>query len=535
MDDKTVAQLLNPQVFNHPTKDFKILETHISWVILTGDFAYKIKKSVTFEFVDFSSLEKRLYYCHEELRLNQILCPNLYINVCPIVKKDNHFYINCNHDNDNSDDDNYIVIDYAIKMKQFDQNTLLNHSLQNNVKDINEQYDLMDDLAQQLAKFHSLTDLAPKERSFGDLASILEPLQANFETIASIKPTDSSLRALKSHSIQEFEKLKSTFLERKENNFIRDCHGDLHLGNLFLDKSISNHINIFDRIEFNLNFRFIDVINDIAFLIMDLKSINKDRLAFRFLNTYLELTGDYQGLALLNFYIIYRAMIRAKVALLSQPKKSQDVLNNEKNNTFIINIQTGLNAMNLQKNNKPILIIMHGLSGSGKTYLAKKLAPEISAIIIRSDIERKRLYLKFTQENDRGNKIPELYSDQISALTFDKLYELAESIIRNGYSVIVDATFLKVEHRSPFIELAKKLDVHLKILQCESPLEMIHQRVTERFKQNQDASDADSRIVELQRLDYEELTENEQKICISVDTTKIEDMKKIIESGIIFN
>jgi aminoglycoside phosphotransferase family enzyme/predicted kinase len=490
--------------------------------------------------VDFSSLEKRRFFCEEELRLNQILCPNLYIEVCavfrhPRVGGDPEFVIDTFIPDSN-------IVDYAIKMKQFNQDALLSwllaHADESNLDPrlrgddkklflIDEKLTLMmDDIAKQLAYFHEKTTIAPPDSPYGNLLYISEPMLANFKTIEELRKTskdlyDINFDDLKSFCLSELQRLSPLFLERKRSNFIRDCHGDLHLGNLFLDKSISEHVCIFDRIEFNLSFRFIDVINDLAFLFMDLKNQSLNAEAFRFLNVYLEITGDYEGLQILNFYAIYRALVRAKVALLI------------KNTNFNNNLQTALQLMQFQKLNKPILIMMHGISGGGKTYLAKQLAPHISAILIRSDVERKRLFFGINKKELnialKDEHSLELYSDAVSKMTFDKLLQLAETIINSGYSVIVDATFLRVAHRKPFIELSKKLNCPYKILQCETSIEMIHQRVKERFILKQDASDADSRVVELQLLEYEEPTEAEKKQSISVNTMVQLNIKSIVK------
>jgi aminoglycoside phosphotransferase family enzyme/predicted kinase len=448
------------------------------------------------------------------LRLNHILCPNLYFEVCavfrhPRVGGDPEFVIDTFIPDSN-------IVDYAIKMKQFNQDALLSwllaHADESNLDPrlrgddkklflIDEKLTLMmDDIAKQLAYFHEKTTIAPPDSPYGNLLYISEPMLANFKTIEELRKTskdlyDINFDDLKSFCLSELQRLSPLFLERKRSNFIRDCHGDLHLGNLFLDKSISEHVCIFDRIEFNLSFRFIDVINDLAFLFMDLKNQSLNAEAFRFLNVYLEITGDYEGLQILNFYAIYRALVRAKVALLI------------KNTNFNNNLQTALQLMQFQKLNKPILI--------------------------RSDVERKRLFFGINKKELnialKDEHSLELYSDAVSKMTFDKLLQLAETIINSGYSVIVDATFLRVAHRKPFIELSKKLNCPYKILQCETSIEMIHQRVKERFILKQDASDADSRVVELQLLEYEEPTEAEKKQSISVNTMVQLNIKSIVK------
>lgn len=485
--------LQNPKCYRHTVKAIEVIETHISWVILTGEYAYKIKKPVNLGFVDFSTLEKRHYFCQEELRLNQTLASAIYLAIVPVTES----YIM---------DGSGPIIEYAIQMKQFPQTALLSHQILHQTL----APFILQDIAQQIAKFHQTTESADPEDDFGSFNSTAQFALDNF-TECRKHITDNSvlqqLNRLEDWTQTELKKQKSFFLKRKASGFIKSCHGDLHLGNIIC---LDDKITIFDRIDFNTAFRYIDVINEIAFLYMDLCSKHHKKEAFIFLNAYLELSGDYEGIALLSFYSVYRAMIRAKVALLDA---------NHKNfNLFMAYLTLALEEA--QKKSNPILIIMHGLSGSGKTHLTEKLIPLLPAIRIRSDVERKRL---FKNRED-------LYSAEKTQLTFERLGFLAEQLLKAGFTVIVDAAFLSKIHRNRFLDIAKTMNIPFKILNCIVPKNIMETRINNRLQEKKDASDATIDVLNMQIKTAEPLTEEELKMAVSVETAQIVDIDAILKN-----
>lgn len=308
MSQSLIAALQNPALYPHPVEAFQVIETHISWVVLTGPYAYKLKKPMNFGFLDFTDLEKRGHFCNEELRLNQRLTEDLYLEVLPITGSAEAPQLGGDGP----------VIEYALKMRQFPQSQLLS-TLQANGELTSAH---IDEMAKQIAHFHLTAPKVPQEHPAGTPDEVMAPVRQNFDQIRpflSDKSNLAQLDALQAWAESSFERLKPLFSQRKKDGFTRECHGDIHLGNATL---INGHVVIFDCIEFNEPFRFTDVYADTGFLAMDLEDRGLKSLARRFISQYLELTGDYQGLEVLNFYKAYRALVRAKIALFSIDRKS---------------------------------------------------------------------------------------------------------------------------------------------------------------------------------------------------------------------
>ncbi len=503
-----IASMLNPAVYDHPVKSIKLIETHISWVVLTGSFAYKIKKPVNFGFLDFSTLEKRRLCCEQELHLNRRLADAIYLNVVSITGTADKPVISKKGD----------AFEYAVKMAEFPQSAQLDNMLA--VGELNAEH--MDAIAHRVAAFHQVVPVANDAMDYGSKDSVYQPVIENFIQINQHfkkKLFVGILDKLESWSHAEFKKLESVFEQRKHNEFIRECHGDLHLRNLvWLDgKPLA-----FDCIEFNAALRWIDVISDIAFLVMDLQARQQPHLANRFLNTYLEIMGDYAGLSVLKFYLCYRAMVRAKVDALRL--EQENISADETEHSFAeFKSYLGLATGYIQPA-KPKLIIMRGASASGKSTVSQQLLDATGAIRIRSDVERKRLFNKL--EADASTEINTgIYSAQASQQTYAKLLELAEEIILSGYTVIVDAAFLDAAQRIPFCALAGRLVVPYIILEVTAPVEVLRQRIV---KRKQGVSDADLSVLEHQLANSQPLHKDELSSTVFVNTAEFLDINKLL-------
>ena len=386
----------------------------------------------------------------------------------------------------------------------------------------------MDAIARMVADFHQSTNIADDTMDFGDKDTIYQPVEENFSQIEEhLDSTDYSDRLSilsqwsKSESIQQ----QTVFTQRKSNGFIRQCHGDMHLRNMVW---LDNKPMAFDCIEFNPKLSWVDVMSEIAFLIMDLQHRQQHQLASRFLNSYLDATGDYAGLSVLPFYLGYRALVRAKVNALRLEQK--DLTVEEKDKT-IDEFESYLElAATYTQQPTPKLIIMRGMSASGKSTVSQQLLDELGAIRIRSDVERKRLFgiVSTDSASDKvGTNINTgIYSADASQLTYAKLIELTSMIIKAGYSVIVDAAFLKWEQREPFQELADRLKVPYIILEITAPAEILRQRITQR---KSDVSDADLAVLEHQLANWQPLREEEISTVIPVDTSERLDATLLIE------
>ena len=494
-----IAALLSPDAFGHPITKPQLIETHISWVILTGTYVYKIKKPVNFGFLDFSTLAKRKHFCEEELRLNRHLAPDIYLNLIPISGTEESPQLGGSGN----------IIDYAIKMREFPQQAQLDRLLEQNELSNAK----INAIAEAIAAFHLQADQADATGPYGNLEKVWTPVAENFAQLAMLDHQSAHqtlLNDLQHWSQSEFSRCESTFLQRKQTGFIRECHGDLHLRNIAW---LENKPLIFDCIEFNPSLRWIDVISDIAFLVMDLFDRNQPALAMSLLNRYLEQTGDYEGIKLLPFYFVYRALMRAKVAALRL--KQSHLTDDETENIQ----QEMLGYLQLAQDflHRPAgqLIITWGLSGSGKTYLTAALLEPLRAIRIRSDVERKRLAGLLSTTPAQANIDKGIYSREMTDKTYHRLHALADLMLQAGFPIIVDATFHDPNQRDQFRQLAQQRRVAFVILECVASAETLRDRIAQR---RGDASDADLRVLEHQLTQVNPISEQERLQSIRIDT-----------------
>ena len=497
-----LTALQNPALYGHPVHKFQVIETHISWVLLTGDYAYKIKKPVDLGFLDFSTLEKRHHYCLEELRLNQRLAPYIYLEVVAFTGTEQHPTIN-------GDD---APFEYAVKMKQFAQSAQMDRMLARGELSLHH----MDQLAQLVAQFHAHIAVANENDSFGTPGVVREPVEENFSQIGTLISADTDtvlLRKLEQWCDAEFQHRQQDLVLRKRTGFIRECHGDMHLRNIAVDNT---GIIIFDGIEFSDKLRWIDVMSEIAFVVMDLHDRQQTAMAARFLNHYLEITGDYAGLAVLRYYLVYRALVRAKVDCIRahQPGFSasdqQQVL--QEFNSYLELAHTYTHVP------QPCLITTHGLSGSGKTYYTQALLESTDFIRLRSDIERKRLHgLSETATSDSGVNSG-IYTTAASQRTYAHLLELTEKLLVHGWSVVVDATFIRVSERDAFCRLAQQQHVPFVILDFQADISTLRQRIHARNTRQNDASEATLAVLDHQLKQQQPLTKAEKTYTIRIDT-----------------
>lgn len=507
--DFDITNMLNPDVYDHPVTNIELIETHISWVILTGEFAYKIKKPVNFGFLDFSTLEKRRAYCERELELNSRLAGRTYLEVVAIGGT---------HEKPKITDQGK-AIEYAVKMQQFPQSAQLDHKLAAGQLGI----DKMETIAAMVADFHNNIPVADAQTDYGNSTAVYAPVEENFRQIEDHLDTREYAEALddlKLWSAAAFKKLTTVFEQRRADGFVRECHGDMHLRNIvWLDDGPT----AFDCIEFNSQLRWIDTISEVAFFIMDLQDRKQAQLANRFLNTYLEITGDYSGLAVLPFYLCYRAVVRAKVAALRLEQKN---IKPQERAQVLFEFESYLKlASRYTQPTKPKIILMRGVSASGKSALSKQLVDAMSAIRIRSDVERKRLFRITVTDNAASEINAGVYSAQASQQAYAKLLELTEQIVEAGYSVIVDAAFLKHEQRRPFEGLAQRLNKTCIILEVTAPVDVLKKRIVAR---KNDASDADLAVLENQLSNWQALQADEVAYAIFLNNEEVTDISTVV-------
>ena len=509
-EQRTLVQALqDPARYPYPVARVTLIETHISYVLLTGSFAYKVKKAVDFGFLDFSTLEKRRLFCDEELRLNRRLAPQLYLAVVPISGTARTPRIG--DDVDDSGDRN-APIEYAVKMLEFPQSALLDRRLARGDLCVRE----IDALTDQVAAFHAQAATASPADEFGTPAGIWRMAADNFSQLPAVagNATDAArLAALEAWSRNEYVRLEAWFAERRRAGFVRECHGDLHLGNIAL---IDGNPVIFDCIEFNPLLRWIDVISEVAFLSMDLAERGRPDFARRFINRYLEICGDYAGLQGLSFYLVYRALVRAKVASLRAAQENAT----DARGQLEIRAQYLAFAERAIKPRQRQLVLMHGVSGSGKTWVSQAVLEHLGALRLRSDVERKRLcglpaLARSASAVDCG-----LYDEARTRATYRRLADLAREVLNAGFPVLVDAACLHRWQREMFCDLAAQLDVPFRILSCRADDATLRCRLVAREQSGADASEADLAILDHQLQNNDPLSAAEQQLAVTFDSSQ---------------
>ena len=504
---RLVDALTGADAYHHPTRAIHVVETHCAWVLLTGEFAYKIKKPVDFGFLNFSTLEKRRFYCEEEVRLNRRFAPAIYLDVVAITGEPDRPQMAGSG----------AVLEYAVRMRQFADDGLLSQLAERNQLDAAH----IDQLVDQVVDFHQSTQRASPDAPFGEPQQIHHWMGENFQHIRpSLKTARriAQLDGIRRGVEAERKRIETLLVGRKQDGYVRECHGDLHLGNITL---IDGKVTLFDCIEFNPELRWIDVFSDVAFLVMDLDDRHYRNFAFHFLNAYLHRSGDYQGLGVLRYYMVYRALVRAKVAMLRRQQGATDsALFEVADAEYSQYIQL---ADSYLAPGRQALLITCGLSGSGKSTVARQLCETSGMIQIRSDIERKRMSGLEAREQSRSGLDEGLYSVNQTEKTYRHLAELATVVLQAGYSVIVDATFLQRKYRDVFRSLAEKHKVPFTIVHCVATEKELEHRIQARGLEGGDPSEATLDVLNAQRKNQEPPDSDEESHVLRLDSEAIND------------
>lgn len=497
-----LAGLLEPSAYPHECGPIELAETHISWVILTGPFAYKVKKPVRFAFVDFSTLERREHFCREELRCNRRFAPSLYVDVVPVGQGERGVAV--------GEADG--LVEWAVKMRQFDPRAQLDRVLDRGELSA----PMLEEFGRSLADSHRELPAADFPSAEFD-GRVLAPMRDNYLDVEALDWTAPQRPALARGRIateHQAQRLRGLLTRRFTGGWIRECHGDLHLSNLV---ALEQGVTAFDCLEFDPALRWIDPASDVAFLFMDCLVRDRADLAYAFLDGYLDAAGDYEGARLLALYAAYRSMVRAKVAALRRDQ-AQGPQADELERRFAHHVDWATAWLERPPGR---LVLMCGVSGSGKSWLARRLVPRLPAIRLRSDVARKvlagrELSQRVADEVDAG-----LYAAQVTRDTYAWLLHLAESLLRSGEHVLVDATFLRSEQRSPFAELAVRLGQRAVIVHCDAPRAVLEERVRARTAAGADPSDADPAVLRHQLARFEPPGPGDDAVV--VDTRRYED------------
>ena len=501
--EQLVQSLLNPGCYDPPPETVTVMETHISWVLLVGDFAWKLKKAVNFGFLDFSTLEKRRFYCGEELRLNRRFAPDLYLDVVAITGSPAQPEFGGSGE----------ALEYAVKMRRFPQAGLMSRIADNHQLDAGH----VDEIITLVTGMHAQAGQVVTDPEAGSPEDIRHWIDENFTHIrhARLEPLQQQLLDELDHWCQDtFAACRELLGSRRQEGYVRECHGDLHLGNLAL---VHQQITPFDCIEFNPRLRWIDVMSEVAFLVMDIQERSYPVLAYRFLNGYLQHSGDYAGLRLLNYYLVYRALVRAKVAVLRSGQADLDAAGQlAARADFAAYLEL---AVQYARPRPRAIIITHGVSGSGKSWWSGRLSGQLGAIRVRSDIERKRLFGDRPDAATASAIDTGIYTAEAGLRTYERLAELARQVIDAGFPAIVDAAFLKRAERDRFKDLADKLGVPCVVLHCEASVDVLRARLDKRQAHGNDPSEAGIDVLESQLVTQEPLQPDEFEHCSVVNAS----------------
>ena len=513
--------------FDHPVGAVEWIETHISWLLLAGDFVYKFKKPLKLDFLDFSTPALRRGACEEELRINRRTAPALYLGLVALTGTAHSLQLQ-------PAEAAPADAEPAVRMRRFAQEALLSHLL--------EQQRLLpshiDALAQQVAQFHASAAVATPQQGWGTAQAAVAPVQ---DCLAALQPLVAqavpdmgpALRQLAQWCASQGTALAPVFLQRLQSGRVRECHGDLHLANLVL---IDGQPQLFDAIEFNPALRWIDCVADIAFLAMDLEARGRADLAWRFLNAWLEHTGDYAGLQVLQYYRVYRALVRARVAGLrlaqvEGEREGEGEGVGDKRAASLREVRRYLAlALRFTEPRTVELWLAHGFSGAGKSTQSQALIAERGVVRVRADVERKRLFGLAPQVSSaavRGG----IYTAEASQRTHEALAQAARCALDAGYTVLVDATFLNPAMRQRFMELAAQAQVRCRILSFEAPLAVLRERVRSRQLAGGDASEASVQVLESQWAAAQPLSPAEEALTVHVDTTRPVDWSALLPPG----
>jgi hypothetical protein len=472
-----------------PQAAVALFETHISWVLVDGGQAWKIKKALRLDFLGYASLALRRQAGDEELRLNRRLAPSMYLGLVGITGSLAAPVL----------DGPGPVLDWAVHMRAFAQCDQWDNMAQRGAL-LPAQ---VDELVALLLPFHERAAVARADQGVGDPDAVRQAQRDNLDSLATLLPQadQPALQTLRTWEASCWPALVPVMAQRLAAGRVRECHGDLHLGNV---AQLDGRVTPFDGIEFNAAFRWIDVINELAFMAMDLQAHGLPALSHRLVNAYLEATGDDGGLRVLRYYLVYRALVRAKVAALRQAQAPDMAKKNAASAHHYLML-----ALLYTQAAPPALIITHGLSGSGKTTLTQDLLERLGAVRFRSDLERKRIAGVAPHVHGDPAALVALYSPSQSAATYARLFELAGAALASGWPVILDAAFLQRAQRQAAGALAASQGVPLLVLALEADPATLRARLRQRSAQGGDASDADERVLAAQMHSMQPLAEDE--------------------------
>ena len=507
---RLVEALLAPGAYPHGTRTVEMVETHISFIFFAGDFVYKVKKPVNYGFLDFTTLEKRRYFCQREVELNRRICPDVYLGVEEIRQQAGRYTIGGPGQ----------TVEYAVKMRRLSPDSSLERLLKEGRVSLQD----IERIAARIARFHRKAETGPRITGYGDLETVRENVKENFaqtEEFVGRALSRETYDDLAAYSQAFMEVRKDVFRARAEEGRVRDCHGDLHVAQIFLEAPLEDGawdgISILDCIEFNDRFRCSDVAEDIAFLAMDLDFNGRLDLSRAFVEAYTRESGDEGIFDLLDFFKAYRAYVRGKIACFRAedshlPEGARaDALETARAYFKLAHFYVPILP-------KPAVILVCGVTGTGKSTLAAQLATRWSMLRISSDLVRKNLAGIGPDVHRYESFMEGIYSPQFSALTYGAMLFEARRQLLKGNSVILDGTFRRSEERARAVALAEELHGEVWIVECRLSEEQARERLERRMARGDSVSDGRWEFYHRQLDNWEPVAEASPNRHIVLDT-----------------
>ncbi|QJA06761.1 AAA family ATPase [Thermosulfurimonas marina] len=482
-----IEDLLRPEAYPHRPQKVELRQTHISWVFLADHLVYKIKKPVNFGFLDFTTLEKRQYYCEREVVLNRRLCPEIYLGVVPVMETERGLVLEAEGR----------VVDWAVKMRRLPEEGMMGRL----IAEGRLRPEHIDLLVRKLVPFFQKAETGPEVNRYGSLETVRFNVEENFaQTRDFVGRALSRLRYehIVSWSRRFMEEKAELFARRIREGFIRDGHGDLYSANVCYDDL--REVYVFDCIEFNERFRCGDVAQDLAFMAMDLDFHALPELSRRFIEGYVELSGDQGLYEILDFYKCYRAYVRGKIGCFTWADPGVPEDEREK---ALAAARRYFDLAYGYAGGRPFLLVVFGLSGTGKSLLARTLAERLLAVHYNSDVVRKELAGLSPTEHRYEPFESGLYSPEMTERTYEELLRRAARDLSAGWDVILDATYRSRAHRQALLELARRLEVPVLFVLCEAPEEVVRERLARRSREEGEPSDARWEIYLAQKARFE--------------------------------
>jgi len=488
MERDYLQALHDPASYDEPTGSVRLVQTHVSFLFITDRHVYKIKKPVDFGFLNFTTLDRRRFYCEEEVRLNRRLCPDVYLGVVDLRETPGGF----------SFGGEGRVVEYAVKMKRLPAERMLDRLLEEGAVGQEE----MRSIARTIGEFHLRAERSREIDAYGGLEVIRRNWEENFRQVADFVPETLSVGDLSRIRdwVEGFmEENHALFEERVAGGFVRDCDGDIHGENICL----ADRVYIFDCIEFNPRFRYGDTASDIAFLLMDVEYRGRRDLADVLRDEYLQVTGDRGMTGVLDFYLVYRAFVRGKVESFRLRDPRIDAAGKARAAESARRHFQLARGYVLRRRLKPALVIFSGLMGAGKSTLARELSFQLGLELASSDVLRKELagLPPTARRHDRYNE--GLYSAESTRATYDEMFRRAAGALREGRGIVIDASFSRRAERFRFAALARESGVPFTLIHAVCPEAEVRRRLEARADDPFEPSDGRWELTDLQRRDFE--------------------------------